>query len=373
MDGIAHGMRSVLPVLAERCEIKVGELVASDGSQAYIDHLREACAGADLIHVEHNHGYFSRGRIKNIFSSVFRDTKVPIVLSINEVPEPTRLGWPSRSAIRRFIVARQMRNTLRHVQAVYTYSDYQARSLGSLGAPAASIINYPHYVPIPIDSDDKDGSNWRQQNGISSDARLMLVFGFISRRKRLELAIQALAKMPKNTMLVIGGSPVFESDRLYFESTMEMAESLGLKDRIIVTGYLPDSDLSSVMNAADLVLFPPSDAYSSGSLARAISFRRPILAASTHTVREIITAEPCMSTFEPNNASDLARVADGLLDSHESRIKLSDAANRYGDKYTIDARAHHYVETYRKLAGERAVSGHGMTVVSYGGTIKVLT
>jgi len=237
--------------------------------------------------------------------------------------------------------------------------------LGSLGAPAASIINYPHYVPSPIDSNDKDGSNWRQQNGISSDARVMLVFGFISRRKRLELAIQALAKMPKNTMLIIGGSPVFESDRLYFESTMEMAESLGLKDRIIVTGYLHDSDLASVMNAADLVLFPPSDAYSSGSLARAISFLRPILAASTSTVREIVQTDPCMATFEPDNADDLARKADELLDSAELRSQLSDACARYSVRYSIEARADHYVETYRKLAGNSVVSGNGLNVLSY--------
>jgi glycosyltransferase involved in cell wall biosynthesis len=365
MDGIAHGMRSVLPVLAERCEIRVGELVASDGSQAYIDHLREACAGADLIHVEHNHGYFRHGRTKNIFSSVFRDIKVPVVLSVNEVPEPTRIGWPSRSAIRRFIVAKQMRSTLRHTQAIYTYSAYQAHSLATLGAPAASIINYPHYVPKPIDSDDLDGNNWRQRNGIPSDARVMLVFGFISRRKRLELAIQALAKMPKDTMLIIGGSPVFESDRLYFESTMEMAESLGLNDRIIVTGYLRDFDLASVMNAADLVLFPPSDAYSSGSLARAISFLRPILAASTSTVREIVQTDPCMATFEPDNADDLARKADELLDSAELRSQLSDACARYSVRYSIEARADHYVETYRKLAGNSVVSGNGLNVLSY--------
>ncbi len=358
-------MRTVLPALAERCEIRIGELVSYDGSQAYIDHLRAACEGADVVHVEHNHAYFKRGRTKDVFNSIFRDVTAPIVLSVNEVPESGQRIWPPRSAVRRLITGKNMSRTLKRVQTVYAYSSHQARSSARLGAADEHVIYYPHYVPEPIPVDDLENGSWRSNHGVPVDARVMLVFGFVSRRKRIELAVQALAKMPEDTFLVIGGSPVYESDKLYLDSVMDTVRTLGLENRVIVTGYLSDTNLASVMNQSDLVLFPPSAAYSSGSLARAISFRRPILASSTPTVDEITQVEPCMATFISDDVNDLAKQATKLLDSPEMRNHLSDACSRYAEQFSIAARADHYVKTYRRLSGDDAVSGQGMTVVPY--------
>ena len=93
------------------------------------------------------------------------------------------------------------------------------------------------------------GQRIRKELGIPLDAKVVLSVGEVNKNKNHKVGIEALAKLrDKNTYYVIcGRGPMMEAHK-------ELAQSMGVGDRVIFTGYR--TDVADFYKTADVFLFP---------------------------------------------------------------------------------------------------------------------
>lgn len=149
------------------------------------------------------------------------------------------------------------------------------------------------------------GQRIRKELGIPLDAKVVLSVGEVNKNKNHKVGIEALAKLrDKNTYYVIcGRGPMMEAHK-------ELAQSMGVGDRVIFTGYR--TDVADFYKTADVFLFP--------------SFREGLPVA----VMEAIAAGlPCIASRIRGNV-DLLRSSRYLFEPADENMLyqlLNDAAN----------------------------------------------
>lgn len=116
------------------------------------------------------------------------------------------------------------------------------------------------------------------------DLRL-LFFGFVRPYKGLDTLLRALALIKDRPVsLKIAGE--FWKDKDVY---LKLVEELGLGDRVEVTdGYLSDEAMSRFFCDADLVVLPYKRSRTSGIIATAYGFRKPVLATRIGGFHEIV-------------------------------------------------------------------------------------
>lgn len=350
-DGLAANTRILVPDLAKHCAVHVVTAKIGERSPAYVDHLTRGIQDAELVHIEHNFAYFNYYWPRDVHRKVLDDVQVPVIMNINEVPSWT---WKSRSlrgSLRNALLVTTARRIFPRVARLLVYTKYQIAQLRRLGVPEDRMEWLPHFVTSPVCGTPSEAAAWKHEHGFSDSDRLLVIFGFINQRKGVELALEALKGMPEDVKLVLAGDVAFESDRPYLERLEHTAARLGLSGRLKITGFVSEQDLPRVFAAADLVLLPTSQAYSSGSLHKAISFRRPILAAQTPTVSEITNFEQCVDTFPPGDSESLRSAALALLKDDSRRCELVGATERYAQRFSAESRVQRFVEIYSELLG----------------------
>ena len=87
----------------------------------------------------------------------------------------------------------------------------------------------------------------RAELGIPSDAIVFLSVGEVNKNKNHKVAIQALTSFPDCWYVLCGRGPLIDEYR-------KLAESLGVSDRVIMTGYR--TDVVDFYNMADIFVFP---------------------------------------------------------------------------------------------------------------------
>ena len=116
----------------------------------------------------------------------------------------------------------------------------------------AGHIEYTPGMGIDLDRFKKGSpekaAELRANLGIPQDAVVWLNVGEVNKNKNHKAIIEALPDFPKNTWFVLcGRGPLLEEHR-------KLAESLGVSDRVILTGYR--TDVVDFYSIADVFVFP---------------------------------------------------------------------------------------------------------------------
>jgi glycosyltransferase involved in cell wall biosynthesis len=147
----------------------------------------------------------------------------------------------------------------------------RARVVTAVSATAASAIaratgraiNRVHVQPMPIDT--ARYQRWsRGGNGLLLVARL-------TRQKRVDLALQALALVPEVPLTVIGDGP----QRPDLEA---LRDRLGLSTRVRFLGARSPADVAEALTGADLALFPAREEGFGLAAAEALMAGVPVVA-----------------------------------------------------------------------------------------------
>jgi glycosyltransferase involved in cell wall biosynthesis len=184
-------------------------------------------------------------------------------------------------------------------------------------------------LPIGANIEPERGALWRAD---LADPSTIMSFGVVMPRRRFELIIGALARLVnagRDLRLRLVGN-IF--DHAYAERCIALAESYGLSDRVVLTGPLEDSDVSSEFRRAYVYAYALEDGIisSSGSLLAAFAHGIPIVAAPTSSDEEELAASTLRASSEAGIADAIARV----LDDPVTRDALaSDARALYRERF----------------------------------------
>jgi glycosyltransferase involved in cell wall biosynthesis len=157
---------------------------------------------------------------------------------------------------------------------------------------------------------------WRADHGLSPDTTLLAYFGFLNSTKGIDDLLRALSILRDRHdsdayLLVMVGGGLGSSDptnRATAAQLDTLAQTLGIDDHLIWTGYLQPPEVSAALLSSDIAVLP----YADGA-----SFRRGSLLAVLEHALPLITAQPTNpQSAIPNPQSDwpaLEHEANSLL------------------------------------------------------------
>ncbi len=166
--------------------------------------------------------------------------------------------------------------------------------------------------PIDLNRFRPDGfpGPWRQRLGLRKSDRLLLFVGRIARSKRIDVLIEALARLPDGVSMAIAG---YAGDIYGLEAHRcgKLAEGAGVSGRIHWLGPVADSDLPALYRAADVFVTASEHEGFCIPVAEALCSGTPVVASRAGALPETVGAGGPL--FPPGNAAELARQLQRLL------------------------------------------------------------
>ncbi len=166
-----------------------------------------------------------------------------------------------------------------------------------------------------------------------NDEKILLFVGRIDPLKgvdRLLVAISYLEKLPGLRLVLIGGDV---SSYVEMKKLQQLAEKLGIQDRVTFQGTVLQTELPYFYNAADVCIVP-SYYESFGLVAlEALACGTPVVAADVGDLQNIIRSGETGYVVNGNDPADLAdgisRVLFYLPQNIESRYRIRASVNKY--------------------------------------------
>jgi len=215
---------------------------------------------------------------------------------------------------------------------VVVHSEEAVRQLAELGVEAVR-IPHPVFDLEPL---------------APPSGKTLLFFGLIRDYKGLDVLVRALAEVPEAT-LVVAGDPVDSVGQ-----ARALAGELGLEERIDWRlGYLPNGDVRGLMEDAAAVVLPYRRLDSSGVLATAIGYGRPVVVTDVGSLGEQVREFDAGMVVPVDDAVALGAACNSLLQSPETLERAAEGARRAAATLTWDASAEAHERLYEELRDSR--------------------
>jgi glycosyltransferase involved in cell wall biosynthesis len=188
-----------------------------------------------------------------------------------------------------------------------------------------TVIRHPSVRPQTA---TVSGEDLRSRFGLG-DAKVMLAFGFIHVDKGLDDLVRALGLLRESGcaaldeyVLVVAGAVrprhgVFRAfevrDRLHFYRVMRLAQRKRIRDRLVLTGYVPVGEVASWFDLAEMVVLPYRRIEQSGVASLANSFEVPVLASTAGGLAEQFAGSRW--SFPPHAPAQLAETLRRFLEA----------------------------------------------------------
>jgi beta-1,4-mannosyltransferase len=147
----------------------------------------------------------------------------------------------------------------------------------------------------------------RARFGFPDDAHVFLAFGMVRPYKRTLRLLEAFASLPhERCRLVIAGT----CTNRFLLARIEAAAAADPRVVMLLT-WIPGDLVSGLHGAADVVVLPYNDIFSSGALILALSYGLPVIAPAGSTATEI-ASPPIVLPFEPDRLDAALTESIGL-------------------------------------------------------------
>ena len=176
--------------------------------------------------------------------------------------------------------------------------------------------------------------------GITKD--FILYVGNAYPHKNLEFLIQTFQKFKKDCQLVLIGKKDY-----FYQRLEKFIQDLGLENRIILTNYVSDQELSSFYQQAQAYIFPSlCEGFGLPPL-EAMQFSLPVLTSNTSCLPEIL--QDSVLYFYPKDQDDLLEKLDKIINDQELREKLIINSQKLLLKYNWQTMAEETLKIYKNL------------------------
>lgn len=175
--------------------------------------------------------------------------------------------------------------------------------------------------------------------------------GAIHPRKRWELAVHVLARLPGAHLTLVGPW----SDPAYARGLLATP---GLEGRLVLTGPVPDAELARLYAVSDVLLHPSVSELQSITVLEALASGLPILGTDVLSCEVPVPEAGLLlpAGIPPREQVERwASFAGELLSDPSRRRKMGEAARRWAEgHYGWDQVARATLDLYREVTGERA-------------------
>jgi glycosyltransferase involved in cell wall biosynthesis len=213
----------------------------------------------------------------------------------------------------------------------YSYLVYFCNGCQYVTAPTATALNllYEHGLRAParaisngIDlqkfTPGERDPQLLQRFGLPTDRPLLLHVNRLSEEKRVDVLLDAVAKVKTDAHLALVSTGPAEADlRL-------QVKRLGIGDRVSFLGFVSDGDLLVLRHSSDLFVIPSEADLQSLSTMEAMACGLCVIAANAYALPELVHHEENGLLFQPGNSDELAQKIDYLLSDEERRARMAE-------------------------------------------------
>jgi glycosyltransferase involved in cell wall biosynthesis len=190
----------------------------------------------------------------------------------------------------------------------------------------ARLREMPNGVDTGAFSPGPDAAGWRGRLGIAGDAVAAAFVATLDRAhhfKRLDLAIEALARGSGGVHLVVAGA----GDLL--DGYRAQALAAGVGDRVHFLGRIPQAELPDVLRACDLILLTTEPPESFGIvLIEAMACGLPAVVTEYPGVRAVVDDGENGLVVPPGDAGAVAAVLGSVVEMGDDARRAMGAAGR---------------------------------------------
>ncbi len=268
----------------------------------------------------------------------------PAVLTIHDatdVHQPHLLfpHWRSRLLWRL-----KSRLAIRRAKRVVTVSNDARRQIAaafSLREDSITVVSEgPDAGFIPREA-DVVFDEVRARYALPLGARLILYVGGISPHKNLQALLRAAARVrqdePDGWHVVLVGDYKGDSFLGCYRELVELARSLGLEERVTFTGFVPDTDLVLLYNAAAMLVLPSKGEGFGLPVVEAMACGLPVAASNCNSLPEVLGGAGLL--FDPDSDDAIATSILRLLREPRLRADLRALGLTRAQAYSWDAGA----------------------------------
>lgn len=332
--------------------------------QRMAERLEAQLKDYDVLHIQHEFALYAHDSFRRIVEAGKRSGK-RIVITAHLSPaqhqdsRPVHLhGLGPRSW------SLYLKETRRHnhftkthlapfkmADLVLVHNELAVEGLKSLGVAPERIRKLPHPVQL-FDHDPKPTHYIADQLHKKPGDVIYCTIGFIHRYKGIIQAVKALKLLPDNYKLAILGGMKQDSDDVpFYDKVADLIDSLDLRDRVYITGYVADDDtLNAYIRECDVCVYAYDRVYyaavSSGSFNLAFANDMPAVAFPTASIKELAQdADGAVVLCETFAYYELARELKRIDLSKQAKLSAA-----YAQKMAWPNVSRQLVAIYQQLA-----------------------
>ena len=225
------------------------------------------------------------------------------------------------------------------------------------GFGASKIVVIRNGVDLSRFSRPPQPEKLRHELGLPADTPLVAVVSRLTRLKGLEDFLEAVARIsprfPKARFLVVGETN--PQHRPYLDELKNLAERLGVGDRVIFTGLR--SDVPELMASVNVSVMPSLNEALSNVLLESMAAGAPVVATRVGGTPEALTDGRTGLLVEPADPAALAASITRLLEDGQMAARLGRAAREtIADRFSVDRMVKTTEEVYLDLLERRSRS-----------------
>ena len=308
---------------------------ASDGRRALSDIWRMSRAFSqpdfDLVLFPTVYSYvpvFSRAHkmifIHDVIAEKYPDLTLPSL--------PARLAWKAKVSF-----------ALRQAGTIVTVSDYSKLGIIDVFKVPNENVKVIGEAPSPIFKRLERPERIAQRNGrIPDEGRRIVYVGGFGPHKNLTRLLDVFAQLASHAefadiSLVLVGQ--YESEVFYsvYRQLQQQITALGIEQRVVFTGYLPDEDLVALLNQVDVLVLPSLlEGYGLPAV-EAAACGCPVVATKSSPLPTLLGEGGLY--FDPLNSHELEEALIKVLSSKALRENMSKAGLEAAERLTWDRAA----------------------------------
>lgn len=358
--GIADYARDLLAGLRGSVDVEVVPITPGLVNPARMLSVARRLNAADLTHIHHNFGFWGRGSLsyRLMFQTLQRAIRVPVVLTSHSVfpARPRRWNGSLKGLAITLLGLHDFmdRRTYLVAHRIIVHSRCHLRLLAQRGIAPERLVEIMPGVPEVSLPSTVEVEEFRRTWDLQGK-RILGLFGFIQPNKNYELLVRALPYLPADVVLVLVGGVRTTGEAWYGQKLEALARSLGVADRVRITGFLPREQLGPALSAVDLFVLPyVADSSVSYSARLCLAHGKPLLASAVDAFQELRERHRCLELFTTADPAALAGHVLELLNDPARRGALVEEVIRYARERSWRRVAAETRKVYQSLAGQTA-------------------
>lgn len=212
-----------------------------------------------------------------------------------------------------------------------------------LRAPAKAISNGIDLTKFTPGSPDPA---IRKRYNLPEDKPLILHINRLSEEKRVNVLIDAVAKMHSNAHVALVSTGPAEQ-----ELRAQVAQ-LNIENRISFLGYVPDAELLALRHSSELFVIPSEADLQSLATMEAMACGLPVVAANAYALPELVHHEKNGFLFNGGDSSTMAHYMDILVADPDLRRRMGNESLKIIAKHDRMQVLDEWEEIYHRLSLE---------------------